>query len=184
MDGQQGYNHETHAAGTGTDAFAWTLNIPEDGTYAYVKFPKVTGAATTAKYTLTYDGGTADKTVDQNATANQGTWVSLGSYSFKQGNDAELRLFQNSGGTVVADGVKLVRTSSAGTRRRGAAGRAPTTSPIRTTPRGCSPSPGTRPRSANRRPGPSTWTTVRPATVPRTTRRSIHSVAHRAPAPV
>jgi RHS repeat-associated protein len=111
--GQQGYNHETHASGTGTDAYTWTLNIPKDGTYAaYVKFPKVTGAATTAKYTLTYDGGTVDKTIDQSATANQGTWVSLGSYSFKQGNAAKLQLFQNSGGTVVADGVKLVRDTS------------------------------------------------------------------------
>lgn len=113
--GQQGYNHETHAAGAGTDAFTWTLNIPKDGTYtAYVKFPKVTGAATTAKYTLTHETGTADKTIDQNATANQGTWVSLGSYSFKQGNDAKLQLFQNSGGVVVADGVKLVRDTSGG----------------------------------------------------------------------
>ncbi|WP_177324070.1 golvesin C-terminal-like domain-containing protein [Streptomyces mirabilis] len=88
--GEQGYNHETHTAGTGTDAFTWTLNIPKDGTYAaYVKFPKVTGAATTAKYTLTHATGTVDKTIDQNAAANQGTWVSLGSYSFKQGNDAK-----------------------------------------------------------------------------------------------
>ncbi|MFE9438024.1 DNRLRE domain-containing protein [Streptomyces sp. NPDC006602] len=111
--GQQGYNHETHTAGTGTDAFTWTLNIPKDGTYtAYVKFPKVTGAATTAKYTLTHATGTVDKTIDQNATANQSTWVSLGSYSFKQGNAAKLQLFQNSGGVVVADGVKLVRDTS------------------------------------------------------------------------
>ncbi|MEU6087591.1 DNRLRE domain-containing protein [Streptomyces sp. NPDC047085] len=113
VTGQQGYNHETHAAGTGTDAYTWTLNIPKDGTYtAYVKFPQVTGAATTAKYTVTYDGGTADKTIDQNATANQGTWVSLGSFAFKQGNAAKLQLFQNSGGTVVADAVKLVRDTS------------------------------------------------------------------------
>ncbi|MGW1502631.1 golvesin C-terminal-like domain-containing protein [Streptomyces mirabilis] len=113
ITGQQGYNHETHAAGTGTDAYTWTLNIPKDGTYAaYVKFPKVTGAATTAKYTVTYDGGTADKTIDQNATANQGTWVSLGSFAFKQGNAAKLQLFQNSGGVVVADAVKLVRDTS------------------------------------------------------------------------
>ncbi|MGW5658598.1 golvesin C-terminal-like domain-containing protein [Streptomyces sp. NPDC003758] len=113
ITGQQGYNHETHAAGTGTDAFTWTLNIPKDGTYtAYVKFPKVTGAATTAKYTLTHATGTVDKTIDQNAPANQGTWVSLGSYSFKQGNAAKLQLFQNSGGTVVADGVKLVRDTT------------------------------------------------------------------------
>ncbi|MEV0640268.1 DNRLRE domain-containing protein [Streptomyces sp. NPDC050619] len=111
--GQQGYDHLTHAAGTGTDSFTWTLNTPKDGTYAaYVKFPKVTGAATTAKYTLTYDGGTVDKTIDQNATANQGTWVSLGSYAFKQGNAAKLQLFQNGGGVVAADGVKLVRDTS------------------------------------------------------------------------
>jgi RHS repeat-associated protein len=109
--GQQGYDHQTHAAGAGTDAFSWTLNIPKDGTYtAYVKFPQVTGAATTAKYTLTYDGGTVDKTVDQ--SSNTGTWVSLGSYSFKQGNAAKLQLFQNSGGVVAADGVKLVRDTS------------------------------------------------------------------------
>ncbi|MFF1397025.1 DNRLRE domain-containing protein [Streptomyces sp. NPDC058287] len=113
ITGQQGYNHETHAAGTGTDALTWTLNIPKDGTYAaYVKFPQVTGAATTAKYTVTHDGGTTDKTVDQRAGANQGTWVSLGSFAFKQGNAAKLQLFQNSDGVVVADGVKLVRDTS------------------------------------------------------------------------
>jgi RHS repeat-associated protein len=111
--GQHGYDHATHAAGAGTDAFTWTLNIPKDGIYtAYVKFPKVTGAATTAKYTVTHSTGTADKVVDQNATANQGSWVSLGSYAFKQGNAAKLQLFQNSGGTVVADGVKLVRSTA------------------------------------------------------------------------
>ncbi|MER5212221.1 DNRLRE domain-containing protein [Streptomyces sp. NPDC002838] len=109
--GQQGYDHATHAAGTGTDAFTWTLNIPKDGTYtAYAKLPQVTGATTTAKYTVTHDGGTTDKTINQ--TSNTGTWVSLGSYSFKQGNAAKLQLFENSGGVVVADGVKLVRDTS------------------------------------------------------------------------
>ncbi|MFF4522464.1 golvesin C-terminal-like domain-containing protein [Streptomyces bluensis] len=109
--GQQGYDHQTRAAGTGTDAFTWTLNIPKDGTYtAYVKFPKVTGAATTAKYTVTHATGTTDKTLDQNS--GTGTWVPLGAYTFKQGNDAGLRLFQNSAGVVVADAVKLVRDTS------------------------------------------------------------------------
>ncbi|NUQ98619.1 MAG: DNRLRE domain-containing protein [Streptomyces sp.] len=114
--GQQGYDHATHAAGTGTDAFTWTLNIPKDGTYtAYVKFPKVTGAATTAKYTVFHKTAlgldtTTDQTLDQNA--GTGSWVSLGSYSFKQGNDAKLQLFQNSAGTVVADAVKLVRDTT------------------------------------------------------------------------
>ncbi|MGW7358049.1 golvesin C-terminal-like domain-containing protein [Streptomyces sp. NPDC054802] len=114
ITGQQGYDHATHTAGTGTDAFAWTLNIPADGAYdVYVKYPEVSGAATAAKYTLTHATGTVDKTIDQTAAA--GAWVPLGSYTFAQGNAAKLELFENSAGTVVADGVKLVRDNSADT---------------------------------------------------------------------
>ncbi|MER5207720.1 DNRLRE domain-containing protein [Streptomyces sp. NPDC002825] len=112
LTGQQGYDHQVHAAGAGTDSFTWTLNIPKDGTYtAYVKYPEVVGAATTAKYTVTKaDGTKTDVVKDQNAAPR--TWVSLGSYSFTQGNKAKLQLFQNSAGKVVADGVKLVRSTS------------------------------------------------------------------------
>ncbi len=110
--GQQGYNHVTHAAGTGTDAFTWTLNVPKDGTYAaYVKYPKVTGAATTAKYTLTH-GTTTEPSATKDQTANTGSWVSLGTYSLEQGEDTELKLDQNSGGIAVADAVKLVRDTT------------------------------------------------------------------------
>ncbi|MFJ9866301.1 DNRLRE domain-containing protein [Streptomyces sp. NPDC101165] len=113
--GQQGYDHRTHAAGTGTDAFTWTLNVPKDGTYtAYVKYPQVTGAATTAKYTLTH-GTTTEPSVTKDQNANTGTWVSLGTYSLKQSEDAKLKLDQNSGGVAVADAVKLVRDNSADT---------------------------------------------------------------------
>ncbi|MFE7571400.1 DNRLRE domain-containing protein [Streptomyces sp. NPDC057539] len=112
LTGQQGYNHRTHAAGTGTDAFTWTLNIPKDGAYtAYVKYPKVTGAATTAKYTLS-QGTTTHPAVTKDQNAATGTWVSLGSYVLKQGSDAKLKLDQNSAGVVVADGVKLVRDTT------------------------------------------------------------------------
>ena len=55
-----------HAAGAGTDAYTWTLNIPRDGTYQVaVKYPEDTGATTSANYTLTHAEGTAEKTVDQ-----------------------------------------------------------------------------------------------------------------------
>ncbi|WP_327249350.1 golvesin C-terminal-like domain-containing protein [Streptomyces sp. NBC_01320] len=112
VTGQQGYDHRTHAAGAGTDAFAWTLNVPKDGTYtAYVKYPKVIGAATTAKYTLTH-GTTTEPSVTKDQNAATSTWVSLGSYSLKQGEDAKLKLDQNSGGVAVADGVKLVRDTT------------------------------------------------------------------------
>ncbi|MFD0075021.1 DNRLRE domain-containing protein [Streptomyces sp. NPDC127166] len=112
--GQQGYDHQVHAAGAGTDAFTWTLNIPKNGTYtAYVRFPQVSGAATTAKYTVTHSAGTTDKTISQATGA--GAWISLGSFTFTQGNTSKLQLFQNSGGAVVADGVKLVRDNSGDT---------------------------------------------------------------------
>jgi RHS repeat-associated protein len=111
LAGQQGYDHRTRAAGTTADTFTWQLNIPKDGSYtAYVRFPKVSGAATAAKYTVTHSTGTTDVTRDQNA--GTGTWVSLGSFTFTQGNSAKLRLSQNSAGTVVADGVKLVRDTT------------------------------------------------------------------------
>ncbi len=115
ITGQQGYNHRTHSAGAGTDAFTWTLDIPKDGTYtAYVTYPKVTGAATTAKYTLSH-GTTTEPAVTKDQNAGSGTWVSLGSYALKQGEDTKLKLDQNSAGVVVADGVKLVRDNSAET---------------------------------------------------------------------
>ncbi|WP_370265416.1 DNRLRE domain-containing protein [Streptomyces sp. V4I8] len=112
--GQQGHDHQVHAAGAGTDAFTWTLNIPRNGTYTvYVKYPQVSGAATSAKYTITHASGATDKTISQATGA--GTWIPLGSHTFTQGNSAKLQLFQNSGGAVVADGVKLVRDNSGDT---------------------------------------------------------------------
>ncbi|MGW7287927.1 golvesin C-terminal-like domain-containing protein, partial [Streptomyces sp. NPDC054847] len=111
LPGQQGYDYRTHPAGSGSGAFTWTLNIPKDGTYtAYVKYPNVDGAAFAAKYTLTHATGTSEKTLNQNL--NTGTWVALGSYSFKQGNEAELTLEQNEAGPVQADAVKLVRDTT------------------------------------------------------------------------
>ncbi|WP_079042109.1 DNRLRE domain-containing protein [Streptomyces aureus] len=115
ITGQQGYDHRTHAAGAGTDAFTWALDVPEDGTYtAYVRYPRVTGAATTAKYTLSH-GTTTEPAVTKDQNTGSGTWVSLGSYALKQGEDTKLKLEQNSAGVVVADGIKLVRDDSAET---------------------------------------------------------------------
>ncbi|MFE9442533.1 DNRLRE domain-containing protein [Streptomyces sp. NPDC006602] len=107
--GQQGYDHRTHAAGASTDTFTWTLNVPQDGSYtAYAKYPTTSGASTAAKYTVTHDAGTTAKTVNQ--TTGGGTWVSLGSFTFKQGNTSKITLATDASGKVVADAVKIVRT--------------------------------------------------------------------------
>ncbi len=111
----QGYNYQTHAAGSGTDAFGWTLDIPQDGNYTvYVKYPAVSSAATAASYKVGFSGGTA--TVAVNQTTGAGTWVSLGKWAFTQnGTGQKVTLTQNAGGTVVADAVKAVRDNSADT---------------------------------------------------------------------
>ncbi|GAA4572708.1 hypothetical protein GCM10023176_36200 [Micromonospora coerulea] len=107
-----GTDYATHAAGTGTNVFTWQLNVPQSGTYqVYARFPTVSGAATDAKYTVTSSAGPTVKTVNQ--TAGAGTWVSLGSFSFAEGNAQKVTLSDQATGTVVADAVKLVRDNSA-----------------------------------------------------------------------
>ncbi|WP_052433356.1 DNRLRE domain-containing protein [Streptacidiphilus carbonis] len=114
--GYNGYDYATHTAGSGTDAFSWNLTVPEDGNYTvYAQYPSVTGAATNAQYTVNYNGGTSTATVDQ--TKNAGTWVSLGSFAFTQaGTGQKISLAQNSGGSVSADAVKIVRDNSGDTQ--------------------------------------------------------------------
>ncbi|MET8360675.1 RHS repeat-associated core domain-containing protein, partial [Micromonospora sp. NPDC005171] len=89
----------------------WQLNVPQAGTYqVYARFPTVSGAATDAKYTVNSSAGPTVKTVNQ--TAGAGTWVSLGSYSFAEGNTQKVTLSDQATGTVVADAVKLVRDNA------------------------------------------------------------------------
>ncbi|MET7749730.1 DNRLRE domain-containing protein [Micromonospora sp. NPDC005367] len=106
-----GHNYATRPAGTGTNTFTWQLNVPQSGTYeVFTRYPKVTGAATDATFTVNHDDGDTPKTLNQ--TANTGTWVSLGSYSFTEGNTHNVTLTDQAGGTVVADAVKLVRDNA------------------------------------------------------------------------
>ncbi|MBE1605586.1 DNRLRE domain-containing protein [Actinopolymorpha pittospori] len=108
----QGTDYATHAAGAGTDAFTWELKIPQDGTYqVFVRYPQVTGAASSAAYTVTHATGTAPKTVNQ--TTNTGSWVSLGSFTFDEDKtNQKVTLAQNATGVVTADAIKLVRDRS------------------------------------------------------------------------
>ncbi|WP_262285999.1 DNRLRE domain-containing protein [Micromonospora sp. MA102] len=109
--GKYGTDYATRPAGTGANTFTWQLNVPQAGTYeVFARYPQVTGAATDAKYTISHGGGDTPKTVNQ--TTNTGTWVSLGSYSFTEGNRHKVSLSDQATGTVVADAVKLVRDNT------------------------------------------------------------------------
>ncbi|MGW2052817.1 golvesin C-terminal-like domain-containing protein [Streptomyces sp. NPDC001840] len=111
---QYGYDTYSHPAGTGTASFTWQLNIPQDGTYeVFARHPRMTGAASDAKFKVDHDGGSATKTVDQ--TQRPGEWISLGSYSFVEDGPQKVTLTDAANGTVLADTVKLVRSNSAET---------------------------------------------------------------------
>src|SRR6266508_1736558 len=75
-----------------------------------IRYPTVAGAATDARFTVSHAGGSTTTTVNQ-ATGG-GTWVSLGSFSFAEGNTHSVSLSDQASGTVVADAVKLVRNNS------------------------------------------------------------------------
>ncbi|MFF8842160.1 DNRLRE domain-containing protein [Streptomyces sp. NPDC015127] len=108
---QYGYDTYSHPAGTGTNTFAWQLNIPQNGTYeVFVRHPKVTGAAGDARFTVDHDGGSATRTVDQ--TQNAGDWISLGSYAFVEDGPQKVSVTDQANGTVLADAVKLVRSNT------------------------------------------------------------------------
>ncbi|MFD6716865.1 DNRLRE domain-containing protein [Micromonospora chalcea] len=110
--GQWGYDVSTAPAGSGSAQFNWQLTIPRDGTYeVFVRHPQVTGAATDAKFTITHDGGSVTKTVNQ--TQNTGAWISLGSYSFKEEGAQKIAVTDQATGKVLADAVKLVRDNAA-----------------------------------------------------------------------
>ena len=92
--GQQGYTIGIHAAGSGTDAFTWTLNIPKDGKYtAYVKFPQVSGSSTDAKYTITHAPADAPTRPSTSPPA-AGALGEPGTVHLHPGRPAKLELFQ------------------------------------------------------------------------------------------
>jgi RHS repeat-associated protein len=113
--GCEGYQYQTHAAGTGSDKFTWNLDVPAAGSYTvYVKYPVVSGAASNAAYTVKYNGGSSAATATVSQTSdNGGGWVPLGKWAFTQGGSGQqVSLAENSGGTAVAGAVEIVRDNT------------------------------------------------------------------------
>lgn len=76
----------------------------------FARHGDVTGAATDAPFKVTHSTGETTRTVNQ--STGPGTWVSLGSYSFTESGSQKVTLTDAANGTVVADGIKLVRANT------------------------------------------------------------------------
>ncbi len=102
------YLHDGNT-GKGTMTARFTPNLPLPGTYAvYAMWNGSVGRATNVPYTITYAGGTATVTRDQNV--GSGTWQLLGTYTFNAGTSGNA-LVSNTGtnGFVIADAVSFVQ---------------------------------------------------------------------------
>jgi hypothetical protein len=101
------------AAGSGSATATWTPNIAEDGTYSvYAWWSSYKTRATNAKYTINHSGGSDVVQVSQKA--NGGKWNLLGTYEFVAGTSGSVVLSDDANGEVVADAVRIVRSTVPG----------------------------------------------------------------------
>ncbi|MFG1859194.1 DNRLRE domain-containing protein [Actinomadura geliboluensis] len=99
------------------DSYTWVPRVTETGTYqVQAHYKQYDDAATTAPYTVTYNGGSKVYTVDQSAgTAHAGVWKTLGSHPFTAGTQGSVKLgdVSDSSKRVVADAVRLFKEGTA-----------------------------------------------------------------------
>jgi hypothetical protein len=101
-----------HDAGTskGSKSVKYTPALPCDGSYqVYARWTSAADRATNVPYTIVHSNGSAS--VTQNQTANGGTWVLLGTYSFNEGTSGSVTVANTgttSGKIVVADAIRFV----------------------------------------------------------------------------
>ncbi|MGI5402457.1 DNRLRE domain-containing protein [Streptomyces sp. CA-135486] len=93
------------------EKYTWQPQVPETDSYRVdVHYPAASDAATAAPYTVTYNGGTKNYTVNQTGTG--GVWKTLDAaeYSFAKGNAGKIVLGDTGSSTTrtLADSVRLV----------------------------------------------------------------------------
>lgn len=106
--GYYGANYHVRATASVSDPAAWTVNLPQAGSYkVYARWTSGTNRATVAPYQIVHSGGTT--TVNVNQQTNNGTWVLLGTFNFTAGSAERVRLscWTTLGYYVVADAVKF-----------------------------------------------------------------------------
>ncbi len=107
--GYYGSNYDYRLTASTSDAASWSLNLPATGSYqVFARWTAGSNRATSAPYIVSHAGG--NTTVTQNQQQNNGTWVSLGTYTFNSGTSTRVMLscWTSSGTVVIADAIKLV----------------------------------------------------------------------------
>jgi RHS repeat-associated protein len=102
------YNKDTVAG----DTYTWQPSLPEDGDYQVeTHYVPASDRATSAPYTVTYNGGTKAYTVNQQA-GTAGVWKTLGTHPFKAGTLGKVVLGDGPASTstsVIADAVRFTK---------------------------------------------------------------------------
>ena len=104
-----GANYRFRSTEAVSDAAQWTPNITAAGNWSvYAWWPQGANRSATAPYQVTYNGGTA--TVSVNQQTNGGKWNLLGTWSFGAGTGYPTRLscWTTTGYVVMADAIKWV----------------------------------------------------------------------------
>ncbi len=94
-----------------TSRVEWMPNFTESGNYAvYVSYKTLPNSAKDARYTVFYNGGKTEFTVNQ--SMDGGTWLYLGNFDFDKGRNNSGRVMltnmsSEDGKTITADAVKF-----------------------------------------------------------------------------
>jgi len=109
--GYVGANYATHAAGTGANAFTWSLPVAQAGTYqVFARWTASSNRATNATYAIATASGSV--TVSVNQQLNGGSWQPLGTFALSAGTST-VTLTDQANGYVIADAVMIAPEGAA-----------------------------------------------------------------------
>jgi hypothetical protein len=106
VSGFYGSNYHARTTQSTSDAATWSANLSSAGDYeVFARWTAGTTRASSAPYIVYHTGGSTTVNVDQ--TANNGTWVSLGTFNLASGTSTRVALscWTSSGSYVIADAV-------------------------------------------------------------------------------
>jgi hypothetical protein len=102
----------THRGSQGAASATWRPTLPTSGSYeVYVRHTTGPSRTTAAQFTVDYDGGSQNVSVNQ--SINGGQWILVGTFPFVAGTAGSVHLIADTGSLIftVADAVRWVSVS-------------------------------------------------------------------------